>query len=354
MNNKRKQIIRWKGQVPFQIYYAVTSLATLCIACLITCALVCLGILLFSHAAIPFFAILMCVITCLGTMILGGIMIFRQAEGVSRPLRIVSEQTREIAKGNFEVNVPPSELPVRELRVLGENFNLMSDALKKMEYMNKDFMNNVSHEFKTPISVIAGFAEILQDETLPEDARKEYLQLIREEAERLSHLADNMLQMSRLDHQTLVTRMEPVNITEQLRKCCIMMSEKWESRSPEFDIDFPDLTVVADPDLTQQLWINLLDNAIKYSPDVPVIHITGSSEGGEVTVRIRDEGMGMTPEQMERMYERFYQGDVSHQQQGNGLGLSIVRRVLELLHGSIQCRSEEGKGTEFEICLKTS
>lgn len=354
MQSTQKHGMRWNDPVKFQIYYARTSLMTLCIACLIACGLVCLGILLFGHKTISLFAIIMCVITCLGTMILGGIMIYRKAAEISRPLVQISEKTKEIAKGNFEVEVPQPDLPVMEIRTLNDNFNLMAGALKKMEYMNKDFMNNVSHEFKTPISVIAGFAEILQDENLPEEDRKEYLGLIEEEAERLSHLADNMLQMSRLDHQTIVMKRKEVNISEQLRKACIMIAEKWESRSPEFDIDLPELTVSADPDLTQQIWINLLDNAVKYSSGEPVIHITGSRFGNNVRIRIRDEGMGMTEEQMERMYDRFYQADESRQQQGNGLGLSIVRRILELLEGDIRCHSVAEKGTEFEICLKTS
>lgn len=354
MQNKMKLRIDRYKLVSFQFYYTKTSLLTLCIACLISCSLVCIGILLSGHEKISLFAIVMCVITCLGTMILGGILIYGKAEEISRPIVRIAEITKEIAKGNFEVEVPSADVPVREIKTLNENFNLMADALKEMEYMNKDFMNNVSHEFKTPISVIAGFAEILQDDDLTREARKEYLDMIEEEADRLSHLADNILQMSRLDHQTIITKRKEVNVSEQLRRSCIMLAEKWESRAPEFDIELPELFVTADPDLTQQIWINLLDNAIKYSSGTPVIHITGSSSGDEVRVLIRDEGVGMTEEQMERMYERFYQGDESRQQQGNGLGLSIVRRILELLHGTIQCRSESGEGTEFEIHLRMS
>ena len=354
MRQRMEKLLRLNRSVSFQTYYARTSLLILCAACLITCSIVCLAILLFGHAPISLRAILACLITCFGTMVLGGIIIYHQASEISQPLEDASAITKEIASGNFEVTIPDADVPVQEIQDLNRNFKLMAQALKKMEYLNRDFMNNVSHEFKTPISVIAGFVEILQDDNLPEHDRREYLTLFAEEAERLSHLADNMLNMSRLDHQMIVTRRESVNISEQLRKTCILLAERWAAVAPEFDIDLPELYVTSDPDLTQQIWINLLDNAIKYSEGTPMIHISGFSEANQITVWIRDEGIGMTEAQMERMYERFYQGDTSRLQQGNGLGLSIVYRLLELLGGEIRCTSTPEVGTKFEIWLKMS
>ncbi len=218
--------------------------------------------------------------------------------------------------------------------------------------MRKDFVSNVSHEIKTPVSAMMGFAEImLEDSAIPQD-QKEYLTLIYDEAARVSRLCENMLNMSKLENQELVIRHEQVAVDEQIRKCVILLSEKREGRMQGFDLDLPSMPVCSDPDLLQQIWINLIDNAMKYSDPGTVIHISGKNNAHDITVSVQDEGIGIPAEKQSHIFDAFYQCEESHKKAGNGLGLSIVKRILELLNGSIECQSIEGNGTQMTVNIQ--
>lgn len=356
MKKRFQKILGYDKAQPFRIFYARSSVVTLCLSCLIACFVVCAVVLLFFHPSVSLLAIVSCLLVCAGTMALGAFLLYKKASAIADPIHQVSESARKVAEGDFSVRLPEPEgnLRVEEIDDMVHSFNTMTEALESMEYMNKDFMSNVSHEFKTPITAISGFAEILQEGDIPEEQQKEYLGLIIEESHRLTHLADNMLQMSRLEHQTMVMRKEKVNLSEQLRHTCILLAEKWAEKEPEFDIDLPEIEMETDPDLSQQIWMNLIDNAIKYSGESPVVHVRGTNHEDMVTISIRDEGMGIPEEQQKRIFDQFYQGDTSRIRQGNGLGLSIVSRIIELLDGAIVCESTEGKGTTFTVTLEKS
>ena len=186
---------------------------------------------------------------------------------------------------------------------------------------------------------------------ISEDERREYTMLVHDEALRLSRLADNLLRLSHLDAQAIVMRHEPISVDEQVRQCIILLADRWEEKSISFDVDLPPMQIEGDPDMTKQVWLNLIDNAVKYSDDGKAIHISGQIFPDSVCVRIHDEGIGIPKDKQERIFERFYQCDESHQEKGHGLGLSIVKRILELLGGQIGCTSEPGKGTEMAVAL---
>ena len=200
----------------------------------------------------------------------------------------------------------------------------------------------------------AGFAELLQDPALPETDRQEYLKLIREESIRLSALSESILNLSRLDSTEIVVKNERVSVDEQIRKAVILLLEKWGDSRILFDLDLPSITVTTDPDLLEQVWINLIDNAIKYSPDGSTVRIRGAAGKDTVRVVVRDEGAGIPADKLEHIYDRFYQCEESHRKVGSGLGLSIVRRILELIDGTVSCESTEGVGTAMTVELPLS
>lgn len=300
-------------------------------------------------------AIYNCIIIC-G---LGSVLLRREAARIAKPIEDVNAATERIAHGDFTVRVEPdtSAADIEELTALRENFNKMASELEGMDYLRKDFMSNVSHELKTPIAAIAGFAELLQDASLSAEERAEYAELTREQALRLSTLCENMLNMSRLSNQEIVVRHEEIRLDEQIRKVVIALLEKWSDRDVEFDLKLPEITVTTDPGLLEQVWTNLLDNAIKYSPDGSTIHVTcrepmgKGMENGHVKVYIRDEGVGIDPEKLPKIFDQFYQCEESHKQMGHGLGLAITKRIAELLQLSIDVQSVPGEGSSFVVTL---
>ena len=227
----------------------------------------------------------------------------------------------------------------------------MVKELGKVEVIQKDFINNVSHEIKTPISSIQGFAKLLEDENLPEAERKEYAEIIIEESNRLLNLSTNILRLSKIQNQGKIVRKDHINITEQLRKAIAVLENKWNEKSLTFNISAKDVYYDGDEELTFQVWMNLIDNAIKFSKQNGKITIDVKEENDEVVVKIKDNGMGMSKEEQERIFTRFYQIDKSHSQEGSGLGLSIVKSIIDLSGGKIEVESKENSGTTFTIKL---
>ncbi|MCR4944342.1 MAG: HAMP domain-containing histidine kinase [Clostridium sp.] len=351
MMYKRKN---YDNDIPFRIHYAAESTKTVCLACIISCILVLIPFFLFykgEHSQVT--VLVICLLICCLTMLITIHMLIRKAKVFVEPIEKLEEAVSKVKNGDFEVKVELSDngKSINELNKLIEDFNNMAKSLKDMEYMNKDFINNVSHELKTPISSIAGFTEILMDSSLSEEERQEYLSLVNSESLRLSRLCENMLSISRLDKQRIVNKHKLVNVTEQIRKTIIMLSEKWRDKGHEFNLNLDEIEINSDEDLLQQIWVNLIDNAMKYSSDGTTLYISGKDNGSYVEIIIRDEGIGIPEDKIEHIFRRFYQCEESHKNQGNGLGLSIVKKIIELLGGSIECKSKEGEGTEMIVNL---
>ena len=336
--------------LPLRLYHSLTTLLTLALCCGVSSLLVYLldsltGLQLELPAAL--------IICSLLTIVSGALLLAWEAGFYIRPAQSVVEATGRIAKGDFAVRVPqPENLVSTEEGVqLIANFNRMAKELQSIDHMQKGFTGSVSHEFKTPLSSIVGFSEILLEDGLSEEERREYTGLVHEEALRLSRLAENLLRLSRLDAQAIVMRHENIAVDEQIRQCVILLAERWETKDISFSLDLPALSIESDPDMTKQVWLNLIDNAVKYSAKGSTIQITGESAPGSICVHIKDEGIGIPVDKQAHIFERFYQCDESHQEKGHGLGLSIVKRILELLGGQIACQSQIGKGTEMIVAL---
>jgi signal transduction histidine kinase len=281
--------------------------------------------------------------------VIGFILLYFAAKFISDPLIHMSNATKEIAKGNFDVAIHHKSKD--ELGTLAENFTLMAAELKTMEYLRKDFMSNVSHEFKTLLASIQGFVEMLQNKNLPDEEFDQYTNILIEETGRLNRLCSNMLKMSRLDNQIIYSKSASFALDEQIRKVVLLLEEQWSKKNLDLDIGLEPVTYWGDPELLQQLWMNLIENAIKYSDEYGSIRISSKETAQEIVVKIADEGIGIAVENISRIFEKFYQADASHTQMGNGLGLAIAKRIVELCGGTIRCESKLGDGTTFIVTL---
>ena len=341
-----------KSKLPFRIFYAKDSIEKIILSCLISCAIVCAGVLIFYHKPLTtVMMVALCLILCLLTCMIAEHFLVRSAGAFIEPIEIVNDSLKKVAKGDFSVEISPevNEKHIEELEELIDNFNRTVHELNGMDYMRKDFMSNVSHEIKTPIASIMGFTEMLQDENLNDEERMQYLKLLNDEANRLSRLCSNMLKISRFDNQAIIAKDDSINVAEQIRKILIMMVEKWEEKEINLDIDVADFEIMTNKDLLLEVWINLFDNAFKYSDSGTTIHVKSEKVEDSFAIIIQDEGIGIPKEKITHIFDKFYQCDESHKKVGNGLGLAIVKRIIELLDYSISCESVEGCGTKFTV-----
>jgi signal transduction histidine kinase len=356
---KDKLLLR-KKRMSLRVKIALASIVTLCFACCFACILVVLGFyFLYDKPFTIAVAVVMCLIVCAFTMILGGVALWHEAHYVTSPILKISEGVQKISDGDFSVQLKFKKNHMRkrerlytdEIDELANNFNMMARELNGMNYMQKDFLSNVSHEIKTPVAAITGFSEILLDGGLDEIEQKEYLTYLNQESLRLARLCENMLQMSRLDNQIIVGQKQEVMVDEQLRRCIITLGEKWSEKGINFDLQLEKCSIVSHYDLLFQIWTNLIDNAIKYSRQECTIWIKAAIDSDFLKVSIRDEGIGIPMEKQSKIYDKFYQCDESHKKQGSGLGLAIVKRIIELLNGSISHVSDQGKGTTMTVII---
>ena len=340
-------------------YIAIVSILTFISSCIISTAITIGAIKIFYKEAITYEKlVLVCILILVLALIIAWFSLWVGAGHLTKPLIDVSNTVKQVAEGNFKVNIKRRDTTkceyeyINEVDELAKNVNKMVAELDGMDYMRKDFMSNVSHEIKTPIAAITGFTEILLDGSIDESERQEYLEVINKESIRISRLCENMLHMSRLDSQVIVANLQKIRLDEQLRKCIILLSEKWSDKEIDFSIDLEKVSIFSDYDMLQQVWINLIDNAIKYSGENCKIDISVKRlDDKSVKVSIRDNGIGIEEEKLHRIFDKFYQCEESHKKSGSGLGLSISKRIVELLNGTIECKSKKDSGTTFEVTL---
>ena len=345
MINKIRLSVRWK--------ITIISIITLCSALCISFILIHATFLMLSDGEMNATEVLLfMILTCIMTMILGGSALWYVSKFVTDPIIKVSKAVKKIAEGDFNIQIEPEGLD--EIGQLALNVNKMIKELNGMEYMSKDFMSNVSHEIKTPVSAITGFSELLLDGNLSKKKEKEYLNCLYSESLRLSRLSDNMLKMSKLDNQYIITNKEDFYVDEQIRKCMIFLSEKLEEKEIEFELDLKKCKIKNNFDLLYQVWMNLIENAIKFSKEKGKIYVsaTYNNDKTEIEVIIKDEGPGISEDKLSKIFDKFYQCDESHKTEGHGLGLSIVKRIIQLTGGNIACVSQENEGCEFRIILR--
>lgn len=267
-----------------------------------------------------------------------------------REIVTLSEAIRRVAGGDFDSRISVEKQT--GITPIYESFNLMCDELQSVQILRNDFINNYSHEFKTPIASIKGFAELLMDRELSPAEQRQYLKIIADESDRLSKLATNTTLLSKLSAQQIVSDVEVYDLGAQLRECSILLSGKWLGKNITFDgEEIPAVPFRGNKSMMQHLWINLLDNAIKYTPDNGEIKVSLVEEDGAAVVRISDTGEGISDETKARLFIPYFQGDASHSKEGLGLGLAIAMRIVELCKGSINVDSKIGEGSTFTVKL---
>ena len=270
---------------------------------------------------------------------------------IYRYLDKISDAMQKVADGDYTVRLDAEkDQPFRELY---RNFNTMAEELGGVEMLKNDFINGYAHELRTPITSINGFAEMLlnDDGTLSREEKRSYLEIIASESRRLADLAGNSLLMSRLDTQKIIPDKKPFSLDEQLRRCSILLSGQWTEKDLDMTMDLDEAVYVGDYDLMQHLWINLLTNAVKYTPKGGSITVTLKNEEKFIAVSVADTGKGIPPEDRERIFDKYYQTDKSHSKRGLGLGLAICKRIVQLCNGSLTVESDVGVGSTFTVKL---
>lgn len=280
---------------------------------------------------------------------IGAMLMLIAVTQITKPVTRLTRATKEVAKGNFDVTVEYEACD--ELGQLTHHFNLMTQELKNMEYLRKDFVSSVSHEFKTPIASIQGFARLLKTKDLTKEEFDEYTDVIISESDRLLGLSSNLLRLSRLENQAIPEAGSEFSLDEQIRKTLLLLENEWSKKSLELDIDMEDVKYSGNEEMIQQIWINLLSNAVKFSHENGTLWVRLQKENGFARVDIADNGEGMSKEALPRIFEKFYQGDASRCAKGNGLGLAIVKQILDSCGGEISVESKLNEGTKFTVRL---
>ena len=236
------------------------------------------------------------------------------------------------------------------VKELTTSFNTMAEELENTELLRSDFINNFSHEFKTPIVSIAGLANLLEAGDLTEDQRIQYARAIREESMRLSSMASNILNLTKVENQTILTDVSSFNLSEQVRSAVLLLEEKWAVKSIDLQLDFDEIVIEANEEMLKQVWINLIDNAVKFSPRCGTVELEILDMGENLCVKVSNTGSEIPEEKREKIFSKFYQADESHATQGNGIGLAIVKNIVRLHRGEIRVNSGNDI-TSFSVML---
>ncbi len=268
---------------------------------------------------------------------------------VIKPIKAVSDAMQQVTRGNFDIQL--EVVGNDEISVLQRNFNTMTDGLKQNEEMSKNFASIVSHEYKTPIAAITGYAQLLYNGGLEEEEEKQYIKTILEQSKRLSNLSVNMLQLARLDSNTVGMNKEMFSLDEQIRNVIVNMENLWEQKNIELDINLDKAQVYCNSQMLYHVWENLLSNAIKFTPENGKITVTCQVSDNYAVVKVADTGCGISPEDIPHIFERFYKSDSEVNADGNGLGLAITQKIIQLSGGKVSVESEAGKGSLFTVTL---
>ena len=278
------------------------------------------------------------------------VLITIMSRSTTNPIRELSRAAKEIAGGNYDVTVPERDR-VEEFGELERNFNLMTAELRANEYLRKDFISSVSHQLKTPLSILNGYAQLLAGGGLSAEEEREYSQTIAQESDRLVGLIDDMMRLSRIDHREIQRKAEFFPLGEQLRRAVLQLEPRWSAAGLNVSADIPDFDYTGDSELLYQVWVNLLENAVKFTPAGGRIGVSLAVAENAATVTVWDTGCGMDEDTLPRIFEQFYQGDTDRRGDGCGLGLALCKRIVELHGGAISAESRPGEGSRFTVSL---
>lgn len=283
------------------------------------------------------------------SIIAGGIVMSFASKIVITPLTKLSTAMTKVAQGDFETQIE-TESRLEAIQDIYTNFNLMVRELNATETLQTDFVSNVSHEIKTPITAIEGYATLLQDCSDPE-SEADYIKKILSNTKRLSELVGNVLLLSKVDNKAIQAKKTTYRLDEQIRQAILMLEPKWKAKNIEFDVDLDEIDYTGDKGLMFHVWNNLIDNAIKFSPNVGLVKITLKTQNNETVFIIADNGCGINENEKSRIFNKFYQSDSSHKAEGNGLGLSLTKTILNLCGGEIKVDNAPNGGAIFTVII---
>lgn len=265
-----------------------------------------------------------------------------------KPVNILISGMNRLASGDYGARIDLGNLSIAQ--DVSDSFNTLASELQKTEMLRSDFVNNFSHEFKTPIVSIRGFAKLLKKGNSPDEQQLEYLDIIVDESTRLADMATNVLNLTKIENQSILTDITRFNLSEQIRNCILLLEKKWSQKNLTVNADFDEYEINANEEMLKQVWINLIDNAVKFSPMVGEIDISITKTPVEVTISVENSGLEIGEEDRKRIFNKFYQCDTSHSSEGTGIGLAIVKRIIDLHKGSISVIGSQNQ-TTFSVVL---
>ena len=272
---------------------------------------------------------------------------------VDRPVKRITQATERIMQGDLSVRIEPDPNDAEQFGEIIAAINKMAQELSSVETLRTDFIANVSHEMKTPLAVMQNYGTLLQQPELDEDTRIEYAKAVSDSARRLASMMTNILKLNRLENQQIYPQTTEYDLSEQLCQCLLQFENVWEKENIEIDTDIEDSVMVkADGELLSLVWNNLLSNAFKFTPSGGSVRVSLTTTDHHAIISVADTGCGMTPETGRHIFEKFYQGDTSHATRGNGLGLALVKRVIDIMQGTISVESAVGKGSVFTVKIR--
>ena len=327
-------------------YYTIVVIVVLCSAALVAAAL----FILDRIGASPALSVSTLLAIFVVAAVVAALMSYFIGQRILTPMVKLSQASKEVARGNFDLTVSdPSKL--EEVQTTFRNFNAMLRQLKSTATLSNDFVANVSHEFKTPLGAIEGYAMLLQDPALSEAERNEYLDKILYNTQRMTALVGNVLTLTKLENKSLADSFTEFRLDEQIRQTVVYLEREWAAKEIRMDAHLAEVRFSGCESLLPHVWSNLLSNAISASPEGSCIRLGLLEQTECVVFTVTDEGCGMSESVQERIFEKFYQADSSHKSKGNGLGLPLVKHIVELCDGIIEVESCEGKGSTFRVIL---
>ena len=279
-------------------------------------------------------------VTFLFSLLMGSLIILLAVKSIVKPIKKLSEASKEVASGNFDVHMTVQSKD--ELGTLTEDFNLMVRELKNLDQMRNEFVSNVSHEFKTPITSIKGYAKLLKKKELDRESHDEYADIIASESERLSLLSSNLLKLSTLDSRAILSHKTRFSLDEEIRKVILILEPQWSRKELELDVELQRLSFEGERELLYEVWLNLIQNAIKFSKEKETVSIKLEKKAGNILFTTTNRGAELSEEEISRIFERFYKGDLSRSSEGSGLGLAIAKKIVETHGGEIRVESSGG------------
>ena len=347
---ERFEKVRQEQRNRFSLRTRLTALVTLE---MLVCVLVAYGLDLLLNKVLPIQYEIPLEVELIGTCLLVGILVTSQlSKFFFNPIKKLRGAMDKVAEGDFSVRLEEKSSS-KEIMEIYTGFNLMAHELSSTEILQTDFVSNVSHEFKTPINAIEGYSTLLQDSDNLDDDQREYIDKILFNTQRLSSLVGSILLLSKLENQQIPSHQVEYRLDEQVRQSIVALEPAWEQKDIEFDVELDRVSYLGNEPMMRHVWDNLISNAIKFSPNGGTVKIHLAKKLKRLIFTVVDQGPGLSEEAQKHIFDKFYQADASHKQEGNGLGLALVKRILTIEKGQITAENIPEGGCRFTVTLRT-